>query len=148
MRSDLQIPSTGGAAADPDPRTSPEQVPDRNVGDVPATMLGTDQSPQTLVVALEGTTGQSATIQLWTIEDPVNTQIIADPKAEKAARRYYSVGEPLTLSVGDALTFIGEQGSGANVLIAKVPCPIGRVYLQVTTRPAADATIKVGWLGA
>lgn len=150
MRFPIQIRSTGGAAADPDPRTSPTTVPEGNIGRIPDSMPNTDQSPRVLGIALEGTAGQTATVQLWVLEDAAMVQSAQtdDPLAEKPSRKYYSYGDPIALSVGAVRSGAVESGSGANAVVVPLPCPVGRVYIQVTARPAADAILKLGWLGA
>lgn len=142
-----RIDSAGGAAADVDPRTTPQSVQDKSILRIPDTVPGTDTAPKTLALALEGTSAQTMTVQLWVLDDPMAQQIVGnqdDLTAERAARRYYKYGDALTLTVGQVHLLTAVAGASTAV---QAPCPVGRVYFQVTTRPAANAVLKVGALG-
>ena len=147
MRFDIKQRLVGGAAADPSPRTAPEAVPDAKLGQIPETQPGNDTAPQTLLLTLEGTTGNTAVVQLW-LQDEERQDTFEQgdiPGLGKADRRFYQFGDPITVTVGQLATPTGTAGAATTV---KFPCPYGRVYFQVTTSPAADAVLKAGWLGS
>ncbi|CAB4154576.1 hypothetical protein UFOVP650_17 [uncultured Caudovirales phage] len=132
----------------PDPRSAPQSVPDNAVIRVPDSLPGSGQAPQTLVVALEGTATQTATVQPWVLDEggnPSSEAFANDPTAARAGRKWYKYGAALTVTVGEAQTLTAVAGSATTI---KMPCPTGRIYLQVTTHPAANATLKAGYLGA
>ncbi len=142
----IQIPIVGGAAADPSPRTDPVAVPDKLTGRIPDYVPSTDSAPRALMLALEGTAAQTATVQLWVCEEDARAlQPFSDsPNDGKALRKWYQYGAALTVTVGSAQLVGGTAGASTAV---QLPCPTGLVYFQVTTKPAADATLKAGWLG-
>jgi hypothetical protein len=121
------INSTGGAAADVNPRTTPATVPSSSVFRNDAHFVA---------VALEGTAGQTGTVQLWGLDD-------VDEQKPAAERKWYQVGNAFDVDVGQIVGPSGPIGSGGSAVTVRVPCPRGNVYLQVTTRPAANAVFKL-----
>lgn len=147
MRLPFRIP-LGAAETNPNPRSSPTTVPEKNLIVIPDVETGTDESPKSLVLVLEGTAANTAVVQPWIVDDtvnPKNLQFAEEFVTEKANRKYYQYGTAVTLTVGVAQLLVGTAGASTTV---PLPAPKGRVYLQVTTGPAAAADLKVGWLGA
>lgn len=148
MQFPIAIPIAGGGSNDPSPRTDPSAVPDHLVGTISGHIPSSTGAPRALVLALEGTATQTATVQVWVQEEQTlaQTQFNDDPNTAKAARRFYAYGDPITLTVGSAQPLLTTVDANTG-LIQLAPCPVGRVYFQITSKPAAAATLKVGWLG-
>jgi hypothetical protein len=85
-----------------------------------------------MIFALEGTTGNTATVSLWALDESTwnqNSENALDP-AVTALRRWYLVASGIALTVGQL----------AELLVKVAP---GTFYVQVTTAPAADGVVKV-----
>lgn len=125
------IQLTGGQVL-PDPRTTPGSVPLAAVRCTPATLTQTDNLSSVVVLALEGTAGQTAQIERYVqAETPQNLLQADSPKSLLTDRRFYKVpGGPLTITVGE---------------VKEAPSYPGQVYYRVTTAPAANATLLIGY---
>lgn len=125
-----KIAIAGGQANTVDPRTTPADVPAALIKSTPPTLPNTDQPPTVVVLALEGTAAQTVTVQQWALDESVEVPFADSPSAVNAARRFYSVGATFVVTVG-ALSYQRA-----------VP---GKVYYRLTSAPAADATLKIGY---
>lgn len=125
MRFDNTIAIVGGQADMPEPRALPGSVPESAIKGTPQTSTGTDEQPPTCILTLEGTAAQTATVQPFVLDEAT-----APEGALPAARRFYSAQASVVVTVG-ALT-----------LIRAYP---GRVYYRITSAPAADALLKIGF---
>lgn len=130
-----RIKITGGQADSPDPRGAPNvvaSIPPELLKDTPGTITGTDKAPTTALLALEGTAGQTVTVQAWVLDEPQGKQAdLDDPKVNDSARKFYSLGATVLVTVG-AITQL-------------TICP-GRIYYRLTLAPAADAVLKIGFI--
>ncbi len=125
MRFDNTILITGGQADLPDPRVSPGTVPDSAIKESPKTLTGTDDQPPTCVLTLEGTAAQTVTVQPFVLDEAT-----AGEGVVASARRFYSPGAGVVVTVG------------AITLVRAFP---GKVYYRLTSAPAADAILKIGF---
>lgn len=146
MQFPIVIPIVGGASADANPRSAAGSVPDRNIGEIAPCVHNTDVAPKSLLMALEGTASQTAIVQMWVLDEDPRTlnRFGDDPGAGRAERKWYQYGDAITVTVGNAQLVAGVAGADVDVAL---PCPVGKVYFQVTTKPASNADLKVGWLG-
>ncbi len=126
------IKITGGQADTTDPRAAPGSVPPELLVDVPVSLTGSDLPPSKMVLALEGTTAQTVSVQQYILDETAQAKVadLDDPKVNDAARRFYPFGAAQVVTCPTA------------VAIATVP---GRLYLRLTTAPAANATLKIGF---
>ncbi len=125
--------SLAAAASDmPDPRTNPADVPFVAIKPTPQTLTNTDETPTTVVLALEGTTGQSATVTLYVLDEPSSDVFAApeNPHSGDAARRFYQASAATSISVGSV------------TLLRALP---GKIYYRVTGAPAAASVLKIGF---
>lgn len=129
-----RIKITGGQADSPDPRGAPAvvaSIPPELLKDTPTTITGTDKAPTVALVTLEGTAGQTVTVQPWVLDEPQGKPEQADdPKSGDAARKFYSFGNTVVVTVG---------------AVSSIPICPGRIYYRLTAAPAADATLKIGF---
>jgi hypothetical protein len=109
----------GGSADFPDPRLSPDLVPSEAVKLTPRGLPAAGVAPSGMLLALEGTAGQSAQVQVWVAYEE-----------ETGLRRYYAVGDPVSLIVGQA---------------QRLPTFPGNVYFQARGIPPDDAVLLVGY---
>lgn len=130
-----RIAITGGQADLPDPRSAPEDVPDAAIKKAQNALTGTDEQPVQAVLTLEGTAAQTADVELFVLDEPTNDDPFISPEqvlVAKAARRFYSLGTtPVTVTVGEV------------AFHRVVPGP---VYYRITSAPAADAVLKIGFV--
>lgn len=122
------------AGVDVDPRATPATVRDDRLFEIPDTLRGSDGEVKRLLLALEGTAGQSATLEVYALDEATGPQRTADsPTAGKDARRFYRADTAgIVVPVGSLRQFTENLPSK------------GTVYLRVTVAPAAAATLKVG----
>lgn len=138
MRFDARIPVASAAAATaecPDPASSPGTVPAKYVFEL-GFALGASQTPmRRILLALDGTAGETLTVELWAVDDATwPDQNADDPSAGLAARRFYRVGAAAT-------TVTAKQ---VEEITAEVPAR-GRVYARVTGGTLASAgTLLIG----
>ncbi len=129
-----RIKITGGQADSPDPRGAPAvvaSIPPELLKDTPGTITGTDKAPTTALLALEGTAAQTVTVQAWVLDEPQGKPAEQDdPKTGDAARQFYSFGNTVVVTVG---------------AIASLPICPGRIYYRLTSAPAANAVLKIGF---
>ena len=120
------IQITGGQADLPDPRSAPQSVPSSAIKETPKTLSGTDEAPPTCVLTLEGTAGQTVGVTPYLLDEVTDVE-----GGAAGARRFYAaVAAPIVVTVG------------AVVLTRAYP---GKVYYRLTTAPAADALLKIGF---
>lgn len=125
------IKITGGQADTVDPRASPAAVPAALIKATPATVTNTDKNPANVLLTLEGTAAQTVTVQQWALDEgQVDPSLADNPTAGDAARKFYKFGAAQVVTVGTI------------VAITALP---GRVYFQLTSAPAADAVLKIGY---
>lgn len=135
MKRSLEAP----VVADPDPRGIPAVVgtiPDLALLQIPLTLRNSDTIPGRLLFTLEGTTLNTAVVEVWTLDDIAPDRQanlpIALTQAEKEARQFYLVGT-VALTVGE-LTELAATDS--------MPAP-GTIYIRVVTVPLLSAVLKV-----
>lgn len=132
MRFMNEIGITGGGAADPDPRTAPEDVPKDQILRVPLIISGTDDAPTALGAILEGTAAQTADVEVYVQDEgPIQPFGSGAPDPDPADLRYYLMVAAETVTVGTYTRLV--EG-----LITS-----GKVYIRVSTKPAANATLNV-----
>lgn len=119
------ISKTSATATTADPRAA--AIPVKDVFLVEPCLLNTDSPPAVSYVTLEGTAGNTATVQLWILDD---TGFSGTSEIDYSTAEWYSLGSPLALTVG-ALT----EGPAI---------PGGRAYVEVTVASAAASVVKVG----
>ena len=135
MRFDFKRRIVGGAAADPNPRTNPGDVLDAMMFVIPPSLRNADSPARSILLALEGTAAQSLAFEVYALDetgDPgasLSTQ--PEPVASTARRFYQATTEPLALGVGNLREYVLNRPSS------------GKVYVRVTTAPAADAVLMV-----
>jgi hypothetical protein len=132
MRFDT-IKITGGQPADASPRTAPGDVPVSRIKQVPDTLQGTDQAPTVMALTLEGTAAQTVSVTPFAVDEATEPNPQADPGSGLAARRFYQMQAAATVVTVGAVSYIR--------------CIPGRVALQLTAIPAADAVLKIGYAG-
>lgn len=111
----------GGAAADVSPVTSPGLVPESRICTVRDRIPSTDSEPCALRIGLLGTATQTAVVSIWMCVDSENVRTVSVEN-----RRWLLLQSGVTLTVG-SMTRVRA-------------CP-GNIYVQVTTVPAANATL-------
>ncbi len=122
----------GAQADDPDPRSAPATVPEEALMVVPATLPNTDAQPRRLLVAAEGTAGQTIGVELWALEEPVTPLGgQGDPQAP-GDRKFYR------LTTAELVSTVGQLRE----YTANMPGP-GKLYVRLTTAPAAASVLKV-----
>jgi hypothetical protein len=127
------IAITGGQANTPDPRTNPGDVPAQLIKDTPTVLSNTDSPPTVAAITLEGTATQTVTVQMFALDEPAtaNQAMADDPSAGASARRFYAAH-----AAGVVVTV------GATTYFRAIP---GKVYYRLTSAPAANATLKIGF---
>lgn len=133
MKFDHTIAITGGQADTVDPRSAPQSVLERYIKQTPPTLPNTDQSPTVTALTLEGTASQTVTVQAYALDDTAVQDAAKqadNPRAVEAARRFYAVGATQVVTVGE---------------ISYVRSVPGSVYYRLTSAPAADAVLKIGF---
>jgi hypothetical protein len=119
-----------GGATTANPRTDPDDVVAGSVLRATAFISNTDTPPRRTMLALEGSAGNTATVQLW-VRDTKEPHAYVEPgPGEVSGAEWYELGVPVALTVGEAA--FGE------------PIPEGQFYLQVTVASAAASEIKLG----
>jgi hypothetical protein len=135
MRFEMRRSLGAGAAADADPRTNPELVPDVATMRIPLSLRNTDAPPRRLLIGAEGTAAQAIAIEVWTQDEPEDPGAALDTLPEpgqSAARRFYqATTAPIVFTVGTLREFT-----------LNMPGP-GIAYVRVTTAPAAASTLLV-----
>lgn len=121
------ISKSSATAVTVNPRTDPSLVPVKDIFLVEPCLLNTDSPPTLSHIALEGVGGNTATVQVWVLDD---TGFSGTSEIDYASAEWYSLGSPVALSVG--------------ALAAGPALPGGRIYLQVTVASAAASVVKVG----
>ena len=128
-----QIPFAASQSDGLDPRNSTNiaKIPQSAIVDTPETLTGTDIAPSVVVLTAEGTAADTITVQMWaqsklTKQDQLNN----DPTANNGNRTFYSVGNPITVTVG-ACSF-GRAVPGA-------------IYYQLKTAPTHAGVVKIGF---
>ena len=131
----------GGQPADPDPRTSPEDVPDRALSRASLTLRNSDTIFRRVLLTLEGTSPQTATVDLYAQNDQgldrqatMTTNPVLTPE-ERAARRFYRFATGIIVTVGRF-----------QELLVDIPTP-GNIYVRVTSVPAANSIVLVAFAG-
>lgn len=120
-----RIAIIGGQADAPDPRVQPVDGTSSAILRTPNGLPGLGTAPKTLVMGLEGTTGETCLVQLYAIDDGRR------PGDAEAPFQFYVFSEPLLITVGELI-------SG--------PALLGSVFYRITDAPAHDATLKLGYL--
>lgn len=132
MRFDL-IRITGGQADTPDPRAAPADVPHSHIKETPQTVTGTDRNPGNVLFTLEGTAGHTVTVQQFVLDETQQLEQAPfqdNPVANLADRRFYSFGATQVVTVGQVVELVALPG---------------KVYYRLTSAPAADAVLKIGY---
>lgn len=125
------IALAAGAADAPDPRSTPATVPATHIKETPATVTGTDRNPSSVHLTLEGTAGQTVTVQQFALDETQNDPRFADdPNQGAGARRFYSLGSTQVVTVG---------------AIATLTALPGKVYYRTTSAPVAASVLKIGF---
>lgn len=136
MHFDLQRVLVGGASADPDPRGVPSviaTVPSAAMMSIPPVLPRTDTTPWRLLLALDGTAGQTATVEVWALTETQH------PGAPPPLLTYDELGaRDFHLAAAGTIITVGTLAEVLDV----IPGP-GRIYVRVTVFPAANATLKV-----
>ncbi len=128
----IKVPS---GASDPDPTSSPEDVPDERILNMSRTVVNTDESCKRLIFSSD----VAMTFSLWAlIEDstiPGNTAQISTDRTAKADRRYVLIKAAIAVIADTALVYplIADESA--------LP-PGGAFYIQATTGPASDAVLS------
>lgn len=119
-------------ALDPRSGTNNAKIPQSQIKETPETLTGTDIAPSVVVLTAEGTAADTIVVQMWAVDNGgVRNALQADdPTANNANRSFYSVGSPITVTVG------------ACAFGRAVP---GEVYYQLKTAPAHKGTVKIGF---
>jgi len=129
-----RIKITGGQADTADPRGIPAvvaSIPPELIKETPGTITGTDKAPTTALLALEGTAAQTVTVQAWVLDEPQGKPEQADdPTTGNGARKFYSFGNTVVVTVG---------------AVQSLPICPGKIYYRLTSAPAADAVLKIGF---
>ena len=137
MRFEMKRSVAGAAAADPDPRAAPGDVPDAALMRCPLTIRNSDTVPGRLLLTAEGTTANTFGVEIWVLDDTGLDRGAGLPdlpsQSDKANRQWYNCtpGGALTVTVGEVIEFS-----------AVMPAP-GTMYVRVTTAPAAAGVLKV-----
>jgi hypothetical protein len=135
MRFELRRNLGAGAAADPDPRANPGDVPEEAILRIPFSLRNTDSPPRRLLIAAEGTGGQAITVEVWAQDEPIDpgASLATEPQpGQSATRRFYqATTAPVAVTVGTLREFAVNH-----------PAP-GEVYVRVTAAPAAASTLLV-----
>lgn len=118
-----------GTVATVDARTTPQSVPDTHLLDTPTHLPSTDTQPTRVLLGLEGTAADTATVQQWALDDPTQAGFDKAPQAA-ADRKWHKVGTTKALTVG---TILEEKAYP------------GKVYYQITVPPLAVATLLVAF---
>ncbi len=123
------IAVTGGGADDADPRTTPAAPVDDQILMVPPTLENSDAPPSRMLLALEGTSGHTVTVTVYALAE---TSVgVFQEQPDKATRRWYQHGTAVTVTVG--------------AIAVAVPCIPGKIYLRLTSKPVANATLRVAF---
>lgn len=109
----------GGAGADPDPRGTPTvigTIPDEALLKCPLTLRNSDTIPGRTLITMEGTTGNTAVVELWALDDIAPDRAAGAPQrqtqVEKEAREFALVST-VTVTVGELTS--GDVGMAATV---------------------------------
>lgn len=126
------LASIAVSATTPDPRSAPATVPAELVFAVKGQMFGiaSDYPTQSILVALDGTSGNTATFELWALDESM-----------PAPAEFPSVFKPASTDLWYKLVAATAVSVGSSVLFQ--PVAAGRLYLRCTVAPAAAATVKV-----
>ncbi len=113
MRYEMKRALVGGAGADPDPRgvaAVRATIPDLALMKLPLTLRNSDTIPGRLLLTLEGTTANTAVVEIWALDDTDVDRQAGLPElpsiAGKGAREF-SLVATLTVTVGELLSFPG-----------------------------------------
>jgi hypothetical protein len=138
MQFEMKRPITGGQSADPDPLADPEEVPPAALMKIPLSLRNSDTIPGGLIFTLEGTAAQTASVEVWTLDDTGEDRLASMPDiptdAEKLAREFYLATAAAIVVTVDELTKLPATDV--------MPGP-GTIYIRLTAVPAADAVLKV-----
>ena len=125
----LEIRITGGQADSADPRSAPGSVPEALLIEVPVTLTGTDVPPSKILLTLEGTAAQTVDVTPYALAETKASPFEAQPALTE--RRFYKMAaSAVTVTVGE---------------LTSTPAMPGKVYLRLTTAPAADAVLRVSF---
>lgn len=118
-------------ATTPDPRATPDTVPEQYIFTVTPNPNSSPDVPVTaMLAALEGTAADTATFELWALDEPFNPPGIFPQVPQAAAeRRFYKLVAATAVIVGNTLLL--------------TPAYPGRVYLRCTVAPTAEVTVKL-----
>ena len=107
-------------------------MPASHIKETLQTLPGTDQPPTVAVLTLEGTAGQTVTVERFVLDELAQTDaaMVDNPTLGDAARRFYTMGAATLVTVG------------ATSFLRILP---GKVYYRLTLAPAADARLKIGF---
>ncbi len=118
-------------AITPDPRAAPADVPEALIFVVPEGIPPQNDFPCIgLLLCLEGTAGNTATFELYALDEPFQPygqQPV--PVIAPADRKFYRLVAATALTVGVAVLFS--------------PVMRGKCYLRCTVAPAAAAKLKI-----
>ena len=117
-------------ANSPDPRTNPGDVPAAQIKGTPQTLTGTDSAATVTVFALEGTAADTVTVQQYALDETGENPFADAPFANAANRKFYAVGASFVVTVG---TLAYQRSVG------------GKVYYRLSSAPAHDAVLKIGY---
>jgi hypothetical protein len=135
MRFELRRNLGAGAAADPNPRSNPGDVPDEAIFRIPFSLRNSDAVPRRILVAAEGTAGQVISVEVWAEDEPTDpgASMLTQPEpGQSAARRFY---QATTAAIAVTVGTLRE-------IAVNHPNP-GAVYVRVTAAPAAASSLLV-----
>lgn len=124
-----EIAIVGGAAADPDPRSSPGTVPVGNLIELQGRLPNGGGIPSSMALALEGTAGERVVVEVWALRETSNRSSQLDDLPAPAARKYYLLEPAFDVPVGE---------------VVRVRAVLGKIYLRATVKPAHSATLLIG----
>lgn len=127
MRFTKKINAAAGATT-ADPRTNPQDVPPGSVFMVDASLTNSGTAPRKTLITLEGQAGDTATVQLWVLDDAGFGEV--PQVGDYPDLQWYSLGSPVALTVG-----ANSEGD---------PMPAGVVYAEITIGPTNAAVVKIG----
>ena len=116
-----------GTATSIDPRTAPANILLDRVFIVEPSLLNTGIAPRKVLVGLEGTAANTATVQFWVLDD---SGFSSTDTFDPSTALWYSIGAVVVATVGE--------------VVDGPALPGGRIYVEVTVASAAPSVIKVG----
>ena len=118
------------SATTPDPRAAPADVPEALVFIVPEGIPPQNDFPAVgLAVTLEGTAADTASFELYALDEAFTPYGQVGPTVAAADRRFYRLVAATAVVVGQVVLFS--------------PVFRGKCYLRCTVAPGAPVTVKI-----